>query len=118
MSQPAPQEKCAAEGIRQRAEIRYPKGVIYPITVHGMKGAMEDLAATQRRAEESEKREQELQREFLDRPIKSLRAWCKGRENFHLDLVCRLMEAERDHPTPRIGAMRVLAATRDRLAAP
>lgn len=54
----------------------------------------------------------------LDRPIKSLRAWCKGRENFHLDLVCRLMEAERDHPTPRIGAMRVLAATRDRLATP
>lgn len=54
----------------------------------------------------------------LDRPIKSLRAWCKGRENWHLDLVCRLMETERDHPTPRIGAMRVLAATRDRLAAP
>lgn len=25
---------------------------------------------------------------------------------------------DRDHPTPRIGAMRVLAATRDRLATP
>jgi len=32
--------------------------------------------------------------------------------------VCRLMGAERDRPTPRIGAMRVLASTRDRLAAP
>lgn len=55
---------------------------------------------------------------FLDRPIKSLRAWCKGRKKRDLDLVCRLMEAERDHPTPRLGALRVLATTRDRLAIP
>lgn len=66
MSQPAPQEECVAEGIRQRAKIRYPKGVIYPITVHGMKGAMEDLAATQLRAEQSENREEVLQLEFID----------------------------------------------------
>ena len=54
----------------------------------------------------------------LDRPIKSLRAWCKGCEKRDLDLVCRLMETERDHPPPRLGALRVLAATRDRLAIP